>query len=118
MPNDKNKAAARVPNTWLMYRKVTAFALAGIATDALTFWTRQLSKMACPSCGVVGSLRVSLEMYGTETECRRGDRGLCDYTHEQFLNPNIEVRDGLVNKHQFQMIINLAERALNHLRLK
>ena len=98
MPNDKNKAAARFPNTRLIDRKVTAFAPAGIAIDfislnslpyaidGIAFWAKQLSKMACPGCNVVGSLRISHEVYGTVIECRRGDRGLCDYEHEQLFN--------------------------------
>lgn len=90
---------AKVPNTRLIDRKVIAFAPGGIAIDfisltslpyvfdSITFWIRQLDRMACPSCGVIGSLHVaSIASYGIVFECRRGDRGLCDYEHEQLFN--------------------------------
>ena len=73
MPNEKAKA--RVPMTRRIDRKIVAFdpGLASdlfsleslpYAIDSLTFWARQLARMVCPECKVVGSLRASIETYG------------------------------------------------------
>ena len=52
--------------------------------DSFTVWTRQLGRLACPECNVVGSLRPTVETYGVVFECRRG---ACDYSHEQLFHP-------------------------------
>lgn len=51
--------------------------------DSFTVWARQLGRLACPECNVVGSLRPSVEAYGVLIECRRG---VCDYAHEQLFS--------------------------------
>ena len=95
---DKKPKAAGVPNTRLIDRKVTAFAPAGIAIDfisltslpyvfdSVAFWIKQLERMVCPSCGVVGSLSASIASYGILFECRRVDHGACDFLHEQLFS--------------------------------
>ena len=96
MPNEKPKAREpRVPMTRKIDRKIVAFdpglasdliSLQSVpyAIDSLTFWARQIvGRLACPECGVVGSLRTTIEPYGTVTDCRRA---ACCYLHEQLFS--------------------------------
>ena len=102
MAEEKAKVRGpRVPMTRKIDRKTVAFD-PGLASDLIslqslpfvidsfTVWARQLGRMACPGCNVVGSIRASIETYGVVLECRRGDRGACDYQHEQLFSNRAE----------------------------